>query len=126
MPHDLSLFDYELPDIDEYLSGDDRTIVFQVVDDTGTGVDISGATVEWSLHERAYQDSSDSTVLSGDDSEVELVTDNRTNPTNGQWEVRIGNSATVDDIYGEYWHRPRVIQSLGTSASWRGKIIITA
>jgi hypothetical protein len=125
MPHQLSQFAFELPDIDEWLSGDDRSLVFQVVDGDGNPVDISTASVEWTLYERAYNDDPTTAVLSGSDSGVELVTDNRVDTTNGEWEVRIDGAATAD-LYGTYWHRPAVEQTDGSSASWRGEILITA
>src|SRR6056297_1815133 len=125
-PHQLTQFDYELPPIEEWLSGDDRTLAFVVVDAAGDPVDISNATVTWSLHNRSYQDASDTTVLDESDSGVEVVTDNRVDTTAGEFEVRIDGEATDDDIFGEYWHRPVVEQTGGTEAAWKGKIIITA
>jgi hypothetical protein len=124
--HDLTMFDYSLPDIDDWLSGDSRTLAFTVVDADGNAVDISAATVSWTLHNRAYQDASDSTVLSGSDSGVELVTDSRVDTANGEWEVRVSDDATTDDIYGEYFHRPVVEQADGSVAAWRGRIVISA
>jgi hypothetical protein len=124
--HDLTIYDYDLPAIEDFLSGDSRTLAFTVVDASGDPVDISNASVSWSLHERAYQDASDSTVLDGSDSGVELVTDSRVDTTAGEWEVRIDPSATDDGIYGQYWHRPVVEQQGGSTATWRGKLIITS
>jgi len=126
MAHQVSIYDSELPDVEDYISGDDRTLAFRVVDADGNAVDISNATVSWSLHSRAYQDSSDSTVLDGSDSGVELVTDTRVDTTNGEWEVRIDGEATEDGIYGDYYQRPKVEQQDETVASWRGKIIVEA
>lgn len=123
--HDLSLYAFELPTIEEWLSGDDRTLAFQVTDDTETGVDISNATVEWGLWARPYQDADADAVLTGADSGVEIVTDNRVDTTVGEFEVRIDGDVTADE-YGAYWHRPRVIQQDGTEASWRGKAVLTA
>jgi hypothetical protein len=114
-----------LPEVSEWLSGDDRTLVFQVVDGDGNPVDISTASVEWNLYERAYNDDPTNAVLSGTDSGVELVTDTRVDTTNGEWEVRIDGAATAD-LYGTYYHRPAVEQTDASSASWRGEITITA
>jgi len=125
MAHDLTQYAFELPDIEEWLAGDDRTIAFQVVQADGSPVDISGATVEWSLFDRAYETDTTDAVLDGNDSGVELVTDNRVNTADGEWEVRLDGAATAD-IWGEYYHRPRVEQSDGTEASWRGEVVLTA
>jgi nitrogen fixation protein FixH len=125
MPHQLSQFDFELPAIEEWLSGDDRALAFQVVDADGDGVDISNATVEWRLFERPYHDEAADAVLTGSDSGVELVTDSRVDSTIGQWEVRVDADAT-EDLWGEYWHRPRVTQMDESTASWRGRIELTA
>ena len=125
MPHQLDRFAFELPEIDSWLSGDDRALVFQVVDSDGTPVDISTATVEWFLFDRAYQDNPANAVLTGDDSGVELVTDSRVDSENGVWEVRIDGAAS-EDLYGGYYHRPAVEQSDGSRASWRGSLTITA
>ena len=124
--HDLTIYDYDLPAIEDFLSGDSRSLTFTVVDAAGDPVDISNATVSWSMSERAYQDASDSTVLDGSDAGVELVTDSRVDTTAGEWEVRIDPAATEDDIYGTYYHRPVVEQADGSTATWRGKLVITA
>lgn len=123
--HELSQFAFELPDIEEWLAGDDRTLAFQVVDDQGDPVDISGATVSWALFDRFYQDDPADAVLDDSDSGVELVTDNRVDTTAGEWQVRIDGEAT-DDIWGRKYHRPRVEQTDGTEASWVGTVILTA
>ena len=123
--HDLDLHRFGLPEISEFFAGDDRALAFRVVDGDGNGVDISGATVEWALFRRQYEKRPASTpVLSGSDEGVELVTDDRVDTESGQWEVRLDDSAS-DGLVGEYWHRPRVIQSDESTASWRGRIILT-
>lgn len=123
--HNLSLYDFELPSVEDFLAGDNRVLAFQVVDDEGAGVDISNASVEWRLFERAYQDEQADVVISGSDSSVELVTDNRVDTSIGEWEVRLDPAAT-NDLWGEYYHRPKVVQSDGSTASWRGIIELTA
>jgi len=124
-PHQLSQYVSELPAVEDWISGDDRALVFQVVDGNGNPVDITGATVAWALYERPYQNDPAEAVLSGSDSGVKLVADNRVDTTAGEWEVDIQSGAT-DGLYGEYWHRPAVKQPDGSTASWRGKIILTA
>lgn len=125
MPHQLDTHVAELPSVTEWLSGDDRALIFEVVGADGEPVDISNATVAWTLHERAYEDDPETAVLSGDSSGVELVTDARADPENGVWEVRISGEAT-EDLWGSYWHRPVVEQPDSSRASWRGKLTITA
>jgi len=123
--HDLNLYAYELPTVDEWLAGDDRTLAFVVSDSNGDPVDISGATVEWALYRRAYQDDTADAVLSGDDDDVELVTDDRVDSENGEFEVRISGDASAD-LVGEHWQRPAVEQADDTRASWRGRVVLTA
>jgi len=123
--HDLSLFAFELPTVEEWLAGDDRVLAFQVTDDAENPVDISNATVSWGLWTRPYQDADPDAVLTDADSGVEVVTDTRVDTTNGEFEVRVDGEAT-DGEFGEYCQRPLVEQSDGTEASWRGKIILTA
>jgi len=123
--HDVSLYDFELPDITEWLAGDDRALAFKVTDGTGTGVDISDATVTWALFGREYQTDAADAVIDESDGGVEIVTDNRVDTSAGEFEVRIDGEAT-DDEWGEYWHRPVVEQSDGTEASWVGRVVLTA
>lgn len=123
--HDLTLTAFELPTVEEWLSGDDRVLAFQVTDDSETPVDISNASVSWGLWTRPYQDTDADAVLTDADSTVEVVTDNRVDTTVGEFEVRIDGEAT-DEEFGDYWQRPLVEQQDGTEASWRGKIILTA
>ena len=125
MPHDLTQTAFELADIEEWLAGDDRVLAFQVVDASGAGVDISSATVMWSLFEREYQSDPADAVLSESDGGVEVVTDSRVDTSVGEFDVRIDGEAT-DDLYGEYYQRPNVEQTDGTEASWRGDVILTA
>lgn len=124
MPHQLSQYDFELPAIDEWLSGDNRTLAFTVVGADGNGVDISASTVEWRLFSRPYHDDAADAVLDGSDAGVELVTDDRVDTTIGEWEVRVSSTAT-EGLWGGYWHRPIVTQLDGSRASWRGRVEIT-
>jgi hypothetical protein len=125
MPHELSIYAFELPAVEEWFAGDDRALEFQVVDENDAPVDISGATISWGLFERAYQTDPADAVLDGSDSGVEIVTDSRTDTANGQFEVRLTGDATAD-LWGEFFHRPDVEQSDGTEASWRGPVYIEA
>lgn len=123
--HDLSLYDFELPRIEDFLAGDSRTLAFQVVDQNGNGVDISNATVSWALYERAYQSDPGQAILSDADSGVETVTDNRVDTSVGEWEVRLDDNAT-DGEWGRLYHRPTVEQQDGTEANWFGELVLTA
>jgi hypothetical protein len=125
MVHDLDLYAFALPAIDEWLAGDDRTLAFQVSDDSGTGIDISEATVAWHLFDRPYVSDPAEAVIGGDDDGVEIVTDSRVDTTVGEFEVRIAGDAT-SDLYGAFTHRPVVTQADGSRASWRGEAILTA
>jgi len=125
MVHQIEQFSFELPDIEEFLAGDDRTLAFQVVDADGNGVDISSATISWDVYEREYQTDAADAVISDGDSGVEIVTDNRVDSTDGEFEIRVDGAAT-SDMWGEFYHRPEVEQTDGTVASWRGEIVLTA
>lgn len=125
MPHQLDLYSFELPAIEDWLAGDNRVLDFVVTDADGNAIDISNATVSWSLFDRAYQNDPANAIISGDDADVEIVTDTRVDTTAGEFEVRLDSSAT-ESLYGEYWHRPVVEQSDGSTAKWRGRAILTA
>jgi len=125
MPHDLTQYDFELPDIDDAFAGESRTLAFKVTDADGNGVDIDDATVRWMLAEREYQTETADAVLDGSDADVELVTDSRVDTSNGEWEVRL-DSGALEDIWGEYHHRPEVEHADGSQVQWRGTIIVTA
>jgi len=96
-----------------------------VTDAAGDPVDVSDVTFTWGLWNRAYQDDPADAVLTGDDSGVEIVTDDRVDTTAGEWEVRFDPAAT-EGLYGEYYQRPEVEQSDGSTASWAGEVILTA
>lgn len=124
-PHQLTQFDYELPDITDFISGDTRRLTFTVVDESGNPVDISNATVGWELYNREYADDPADAVLTGADPAVELVTDNRVDTTQGAWEVRLDGAATADE-WGSFTQRPFVEQPDGSTATWLGTIAVTA
>lgn len=123
--HELNQYDFTLPDIDEWLAGDDRTLAFQVTDAAGNGVDISQATIEWGLFDRPYVSDPAAAVIDGGDTDVEIVTDSRVDTTVGEFEVRIASTAT-EDLYGTFSQRPVVTQADGSSASWIGAVTMTA
>lgn len=125
MPHELSLYDFELPAIEDWISGDNRTLAFTVTDADGNGIDIETATVSWALYDRPYNDDTATATLDDGDTGVEVVTDSRVDPSVGEFEVRIDSDAT-SDLYGEFWQRPVVEESDGSVASWRGRVVLTA
>jgi len=123
--HDLSLYAFELPAVEEWITGDNRLLAFQVTDDAENPVDISNADIEWALYERPYEDNPSTAVATGEDADVVIVDDARVDTTNGEFEVRVEGTIT-EDLAGEYWQRPSVTQPDNTTATWRGKIILTA
>jgi hypothetical protein len=123
--HEISIYDFELPRIEDALAGDSRTLAFQVVDGDGTGIDISAATVSWALFDREYQSDLADAILSDADSDVSLVTSGSVDPTVGEFEVSLAPGATAD-TWGEYYHRPEVEQADGSVVSWRGELVLTA
>lgn len=125
MPHDLSLYDFKLPSIEDWISGDDRTLAFQVTDDQSNGVDVSGATITWLLADREYVDDPADAVLTESDSGVSIDTSGSIDPTVGEFEVVVGGAAT-DELWGQYHHRPKVEAGDGTVSSWLGEIKLTA
>jgi len=123
--HETSLYDFELPDVEDWLAGDDRELAFRVTDADGTGVDISAAAVTWALYNRAYQSDPADAVVTEADSGVEVVTDDRVDTSVGEFEVRIDGEVT-DPLWGEFHHRPVVEQTDRSRASWLGEVEITA
>lgn len=123
--HELSVYVSELPDVEDWLAGDDRALIFEVTDGDGNPVDVSGADVSWSLFERPYEDDPSDAVLSDADDGVELVTDARADPSNGIWEVRVDGEATAD-LWGSFTQRPVVEQPDGSRASWKGEVVLEA
>ena len=125
MPHATEPTAFVLPDIVDFIAGDSRIISLTLTDGNGNAVDISNATVEWRLFSREYETGDSAAVLTGDDADVEIVTDNRVDTTAGEFEVRLDPSATAD-LYGEFYQRPKVTQSDGSEASWLGRIVLSA
>jgi hypothetical protein len=123
--HELNIYDFELPRIEDALAGDSRTLAFQVVDADGDGVPISAATISWALFEREYQSDPADAVLAESDADVTVITSGGVDPTIGEFEVQLSPAAT-ESVWGEYYHRPEVDQDDGTSVSWRGPIVLTA
>lgn len=124
MAHSLDPSDFYLPTIDEFIAGDTRVLAF-VVENDGTPMDLTGTTITWALFDREYQDDPADAVIDGGDPDVDVVTDSRVDLTAGEFEVRIGADAS-EGLYGQYFHRPKVEQTDGTTASWLGECVITA
>lgn len=124
--HELDMYAFELPGVVEFFSGDTRVLAFTVVDDAGNTVDIDNADISWRLFERDYEDDPADAVLdSATDSDVELRDSVTVDPTQGEFEVRLDASAS-DDLWGEFYHRPKVVMPDDSTASWRGEVVITA
>ena len=125
MPHSLDPSAFILDDVVDFLAGDSRVLSFTLTDGNGNPVDVSNATIEYRWFEREYQTGDSAAVLTGDDADVEIVTDNRVDTTAGEFEIRLDPSATVD-LYGDYYQKARVVQEDESEASWVGRINITA
>lgn len=125
MAHDISIYEFELPDLDDWFAGDSHQIDFAVVED-GTAVDITNSTLEWRLFERAYETGDAAAVLTDSDSDVTIIdTAPLADPENGEWSVRLDGTAT-EDLYGDYYMRPVVDPQGFSRASWRGEVTVTA
>lgn len=125
MVHDVSLYDFELPEVDDWIAGDDRVLAYTVTDADGNGVDISSATITWGLFDRAYETDSADAVLDETDGDVTIDTSGDVDPTAGEFEVVVDGSATADE-WGEYYQRPSVESSAGEVSSWRGEVTLEA
>jgi hypothetical protein len=123
--HDLSVSVFDLPDTEQWFAGDSRALEFQVVDGNGDPVPIPGATITWALFERAYQTDPADAVLSDGDAGVTVRTADIVDPEQGEFEVRVTPQAT-EGLYGEFYQRPVVEQSDGSTAAWRGSVVVEA
>lgn len=121
MVQELSPGTFRLDRIDEWYSGDDRTIEFAVVDGSGAAIDISGATERWMLVHRAYEDRADS-VLDDGAADVTLAV---TDAANGTWEVDVAADATAG-LWGSYTQVVEVEDAGGDTDIWAGEVILTA
>ena len=123
--HELDTTSFDLEPVDGVFAGESIEFRFQVTID-GTAKDITEDTLEFEVFDRAYESSD--LVLSDSDAGVEIIdTDPLADLENGKFRVRI-NEGVTDDLYGEYFAKPRVIppESTDTMAEWRIRTLIDA
>ena len=113
---------YQLPEIDTIVRGDSRRLRFTVTAD-GAPKDLTGDTLRWGLFDREYQSDFDTAALSDADADVTIRTDPITDPTAGEFEVKIDEGA-FDVLAGEYFQRVVVDPANASLQTWRGKILI--
>lgn len=116
---------FELEDVETLPASDDRRLSFTVQDGDGEAVDLSEATVEWYLMDRAWDVDADDALLTGESDGVSIATDTVVDPEAGEFRVDIDGEATAD-LAGEYWQFPRVVQSGPTTSTWRGAVLVEA
>ena len=97
---------------------DTKLLPFTIIDDgTDEPVDLSGATIEWSIRqETAYPK-----ALSLQDTGVSLI--ERDNP-NGEFTVKIEQNATEDLEFETYREQVRIIDGDGNQTTWIGEVPI--
>lgn len=88
-----------------FVQGNDITLEFTVTDEDGAALDITGATVKWSL-KRAIGETADLTKQTGG-SGITL-----TDADGGVFEVELTDTDTAA-LYGEYVHEAVIIDALG-------------
>lgn len=115
---------YELPEIDAIIAGDSRRLRFTVTQ-SGSPKDITGDTLRWRLFDREYQSDAASATLSDGDADVEIRTDPITDPTVGEFEVKI-DAGAFDVLPGEYYQRVEVNPPGGSRQTWVGRVLIQA
>lgn len=113
---------YQIPQIDTIVRGDSRRLRFTVTVD-GSPKDLTGDTLRWGLFDREYQSDFSSATLSEADANVAIRTDPITDPTAGEFEVKIDDGA-FDVLAGEYFQRVVVDPQDGSLQTWRGRALI--
>jgi len=122
---DLNPDEATLSTIDGFPASDSRTLAFTVVFADGSTRDISSDEIEWYLLDKPYESDSDA-IVDNDSTGIEIVTDNRVDTANGEFEVRVSPDALADE-WGSVHQRIRIATAGGeTDLSWRGEIILTA
>jgi len=121
---DTSEQGYELPQIDTIVAGDSRRLRFMVTRD-GASKDITADTLRWGLFDRAYQSDFAGATLSDDDADVTIRTDPITDPTVGEFEVKLDAGAS-DVPPGEWFQRVVVDPPGGSIQTWVGRVLVEA
>jgi len=113
---------YVISELPAFVSGDSRRLRFTITID-GEPKDISQDTIRWGLFAREYERTIENAVLNEDTDGVNIRTDPITDPTVGEFEVRIDREVTAD-IAGEFYQRIRLEATGSTEQSWRGRVLI--
>ena len=113
---------YQIPQIDTIVRGDSRRLRFTVTVD-GAPKDLTGDTLRWGLFDREYQSDFDTAALSDADADVTIRTDPITDPTAGEFEVKIDEGA-FDVLAGEWFQRVVVDPTGGSLQTWVGRVLI--
>ena len=113
---------FQIPQIDTVVRGDSRRLRFTVTVDS-TPKDLTGDTLRWGLFDREYQSDFSSATLSDADADVTIRTDPITDPTAGEFEVKIEEGA-FGVLAGEYFQRVVVDPVGGSRQTWRGRLLV--
>lgn len=113
---------YQIPQIDTIVRGDSRRLRFTVTVD-GAPKDLTGDTLRWGLFDREYQSDFDTAALSDADADVTIRTDPITDPTAGEFEVKIDEGA-FDVLAGEWFQRVVVDPANASLQTWVGRVLI--
>lgn len=112
---------HELPR-EHTVAGDSHRFECTVLDD-GEPMGIETAELSWHLFERGYDRDPDDAVLSDGDASVTIDTDPITDPSKGEFQVRVEEGAT-DGLSGMFHQRFVVDPPDATKATWVGKVVV--
>ena len=97
---------------------DTKLLPFTIIDDdTDEPVNLSGATIEWSIRQRTPYPK----ALSLQDEGVSLI--ERDNE-NGKFTIKIEQNATEDLEFATYREQLRIIDGAGNQTTWIGEVPI--
>jgi hypothetical protein len=124
MVHELTPSRSELPPIDDWRTRDSRRLTFVVsTDEQGTPKDVSDDALRWALLSKPYDDRADA-ILDDTDAGVTIRTDPFTDPTQGEFEVKIDEDTVTE--WGDVFQRVVVDPSGESRQSWVGPVTVTA
>ena len=112
---------HELDPIEAHFESDSIIFGPWTVKKDDENKDIKPDGLRWYLYPSKYDNDPEDAVLSHDDAGVEVE---KTNPTEGEWQVMVSQEAT-DSLGGAtYWQRPVVDPSGDSKLTWRGEVKI--
>lgn len=124
MPHEISPSRSTLPPIEDWRTGDSRRLAYTVtVDDQGTPKDITEDELSWSLLRKPYQERADA-LLTDESSGVHIRRSPYTDPTAGEFEVRIEEDTLSE--WGGFWQRVVLDPLDDTRQSWLGTVSVSS